>query len=471
MPDQATRRDNIKILNKLAAKYGLESLDRDAGVDAVRLCYRALLLVAHEDKGGCKEDALLLAGVREAYEDFKDRRRAAPCAEADAKDTDGGEAGPSVLAKRLKVKIKFSSKGAMLTYNGSAGSITDPTGCLASNLEKWVMARKEALGFSYFSATCEQSLRSGQTISLDDIYAGVEYEVPASRSPRAHLHIFIEFTLSREIDIEDFKKELTFEGMVPHIFLNMPGRSQRRSLDRSHFYCRAEKKGTVFFFGNYLPWDEWHSKAVANYRPEGKWLDDLWSAHKIPNSIYIKYAEFIAWDFPKRKLCHDAVVQQQTTRRLEAQAERRQKLLEKKHNGVWKSFSELTSWKQSYSELLSRYDILVLRAGSKSGKTEMANAMFGCVWEQLIEDLPAPNLRTFDLGIHDAILFDNVNSAKFILDNRGLLMARNTVHQLSQTATGLFTYCSYLHRVPIIVTMDVEKPWPADSDWLTRIVS
>ena len=119
----------------------------------------------------------------------------------------------------------------------------------------------------------------------------------------------------------------------------------------------------------------------------------------------------------------------------------------------------------TYSEVLSRYDILVLRAGSKSGKTQYALSLYERVWEQLIEDLPVPNFRSFNTDEHQAILLDNVNSAQFILDNRGLLMARNVVHQLSQTATGLYTYPCYLHRVPIMITMDLEKPWPR-SNWL-----
>ena len=110
--------------------------------------------------------------------------------------------------------------------------------------------------------------------------------------------------------------------------------------------------------------------------------------------------------------------------------------------------------------------MLVVRAGSKAGKTEFCKSLFGTVWEQVIEDLAAPNFRTFNPDKADAILLDNVNSADFLLNNRGLLMARNTVHQLAQTATGPFTYPCYLHKIPIMITMDVEKPWPSDSNWL-----
>ena len=126
----------------------------------------------------------------------------------------------------------------------------------------------------------------------------------------------------------------------------------------------------------------------------------------------------------------------------------------------------MAEWRRSIAELRSRYDVLVIRAGSKAGKTEFCKALFPGAWEQLIEDVPAPNFRTFNPERHPAVLLDNVNSVDFILNNRGLLMARNSVHHLAQTATGLFTYPCYLHQTPIMVTMDIEKPRPQDSNWL-----
>ena len=203
---------------------------------------------------------------------------------------------------------------------------------------------------------------------------------------------------------------------------------------------------------------------MGNYRVEGKWIDDLWSEHKLSNAVYIQYAELVRVDFPKRRTWHDAIVSQIRTRKLEAEVARRDEVLGRSFE-AWRDIPEVSAWKLTYSELRSRYNMLVLRAGSKSGKTEFAKGLFANVWEQVIEDLPAPNFRNFDTDRFDAILLDNVNSASFLLENRGLLMARNTVHHLAQTATGLFTYPCCLHQVPIIITMDVEKPWP-ESNWL-----
>ena len=146
------------------------------------------------------------------------------------------------------------------------------------------------------------------------------------------------------------------------------------------------------------------------------------------------------------------------------EAARRQAVIDEGF-GASRTIQSVVDWKATYAALRSRYSILVLRAGSKCGKTEFAKSLFPNVWEQLIEDLAAPNFRTFDANVHDAVLLDNINSAQFVLDNRGLLMARNAVHHLSQTATGLFTYPCYLHRVPVMITMDLEKPWPP-SNWL-----
>ena len=37
----------------------------------------------------------------------------------------------------------------------------------------------------------------------------------------------------------------------------------------------------------------WAPGGVGNYRVEGKWVDDLWSEHKLGSRVYLQYAELI----------------------------------------------------------------------------------------------------------------------------------------------------------------------------------
>ena len=457
MPTKTDARAQVAILNKVAKTYGVPKIDRDAPLVELKKFWQKLIKVAHPDKGGRNEDVFTLTEVQKFFNNFVDGRSPSQAEEA-------AEAG-SALA--VCPKTEAETMGVMLTFNGSQGVMARNHDDIAAEFREWVESLSTKIGFKRYSATCEQSMRANRVVSLDDVFNDVDYFLPDGSPVRDHLHLFIEFSETRSIVVEEFAAQCEFSGMVPQVSVNQGrGVSQRKSLDRCHFYVRAEKIGSIFFFGTYLPWTEWVAGAVANYTPQGRWVDDLWSQHKLANPVYLKYAELVRVGLPGRKTAHDLLVNTLLRRRMNEEAARRQELLDRGF-GPSRTIAAIEKWKATYNTLSSRYFILVLRAGSRSGKTEAAKSLFENVWEQVIEDLAAPNLRSFDRSVHSAILLDNVNSAQFILDNRGLLMARNTVHELSQTTTGLFTYPCYIHRIPVIITMDVEQPWP-NSNWLSE---
>jgi len=436
----------------------------------LKQAFRALILLAHPDKGGSEEDMKVLSEVRDFFRGFVDKR----CRQDQAEEGQcvQGEASqkaepvlPIAKARAKKAKTQTTTPGIMFTYNGDFLGGERSSEDVVEAFRAFVAAAKKAIEFRRFPATLELSIRSNRTITLAEVFG--EDSLPECGVTRVHLHLFVDWTDARELDIDALRERMQFEGTNPHMHVcRARGRGKERSLDRSHFYVRAEKVGSLHFFGNVFPWTEWAAGGVGNYRVEGRWIDDLWSEHKLSNAVYLRYAELVRVDFTKRRVWHDAVASQIRSRKLDAEVQSRERALVAQY-AEWVPVPAIDAWRYSLRDLKSRYDILVLRAGSKSGKTERAKSLFPFVWEQVIEDLPAPNLRSHNPDKDDAILLDNVNSADFILSNRGLLMARNVVHELAQTSTGLFTYPCYLHRVPIIVTMDVEKEWP-DSDWLNK---
>ena len=462
---KVARRQHVANLSGLARKYGLVAVHRDAPLDVLRRTYRELAMHCHPDKGGSEKDMQDLNGVSDFFKGFVDNRRVAAPVDAivheDARDGAGRQVCVPVKKKRRQLD-GIVTPGVMFTHNGDFLGDHKNIEDVEKDYRNFVVEFLGTLGgVRYYSATLELSLRTNKTVTLSEVF-GCD-AMDETDFQRIHMHLFAEFADTQLVDPDLLREQATFMGSKPHmVFSAAKGRIRRKVLDRSHFYVRAEKVGTLLFFGNYYPWTEWAPGGAGNYRVEGKWVDDLWSEHKLACNVYLRYAELIRVDFPKRKAWCDAVTAQLRTRRLEAEVQRREEQLRKQYS-PWKKFVVFDEWKEKCSRLTSRYDIFVVRAGSKSGKTEWAKAQFDSVWEQVIEDLPAPNFRTY--LEEEAVLLDNVNDATFILRNRGLLMARNTVHQLSQTATGLFTYPCYLHRVPIMITMDIEKVWP-DSDWL-----
>ena len=64
---------------------------------------------------------------------------------------------------------------------------------------------------------------------------------------------------------------------------------------------------------------------------------------------------------------------------------------------------------------------------------------------------PTPDLKDYDRERHGCILFDNVNDMQFVLDHRALLQAN--------TQTGMYAYRVWLHKVPIVMTVDDSAQW------------
>ena len=120
-----------------------------------------------------------------------------------------------------------------------------------------------------------------------------------------------------------------------------------------------------------------------------------------------------------------------------------------------------------------RYQFLVIRGGSCSGKSTLAKALgeifgFGQVFTQTVQDAPAPDLAKYDAQKHGFLLFDNVNSHTVVLDSRALFQANSDVHTLGVSRTFMYSYSVWLWKVPIVVTVDDSAEWDSTEPWITE---
>ena len=264
---------------------------------------------------------------------------------------------PTRSAKKPRTTVK--TRGVMFTYNHDFLANGVETTAVMTEFHDFVGVMKGTLSFSRFSATMELSLRTNRTVTLAEVFG--DDSVPDEDQQRVHLHLFVDWAEDQELTPASLCEQMQFMTAKPHMNISAAkGRGQERSLHRSHFYVRAEKVGSLHFFGNFFPWKEWADGGVGNYRVEGKWIDDLWSEHKLSDEIYLQYAELIRVEFPKRRTWHDAIVSQLHTRKLHAEVARRDAVLRQQFHS-WKDFAAVAAWKQSHTEMKSRYDILVLR--------------------------------------------------------------------------------------------------------------
>ena len=130
-------------------------------------------------------------------------------------------------------------------------------------------------------------------------------------------------------------------------------------------------------------------------------------------------------------------------------------------------------WAGQYGEDRMRYQFLVIRGGSCSGKSTLAKALgeifgFGQVFTQTVQDAPAPDLAKYDAQKHGFLLFDNVNSHTFVLDSRALFQANSDVHTLGVSRTFMYSYSVWLWKVPIVVTVDDSAERDSTEPWIAE---
>ena len=111
----------------------------------------------------------------------------------------------------------------------------------------------------------------------------------------------------------------------------------------------------------------------------------------------------------------------------------------------------LQPWSVQYGSDQLRYKFLLLRGGSRTGKSTLAKSLgqlFG--WRppyvQTVQGAPAPDLKDFRREEHGFILFDNVNSMDFVLDHRALFQSNNSIHTLGISQTGIYSYRVWLYN-------------------------
>ena len=90
----------------------------------------------------------------------------------------------------------------------------------------------------------------------------------------------------------------------------------------------------------------------------------------------------------------------------------------------------------------------------------------GLPFVQTVQSAESPGLRNYDADFHSYIVFDNVNDAQFVLDQRALFQANNDVHTLGESKTGMYSYEVWLFRVPIVVTVDMSADWDPSEPWI-----
>ena len=201
---------------------------------------------------------------------------------------------------------------------------------------------------------------------------------------KLHFHLYLQFASALHRKSKQFRLENLAPRTDAHDLLGegASGRKVQESLDRGFFYVWADEVGTcrdensvVCVAGNYAPcW----TKERYTYPVKGRWLDNLWKAHKLTHDAYERYVNLSRDGVVFRKRNLDAV--RETERELAEQAELAERVKRVRGNPeLFQPFPEVpqaTEWLRSFQKDQLRYPVLVLVGKSRTGKTEWAQSLF-----------------------------------------------------------------------------------------------
>ncbi|CAJ1397084.1 unnamed protein product [Effrenium voratum] len=283
---------------------------------------------------------------------------------------------------------------------------------------------------------------------------------------RWHLHVYIEFHKAPDWTS---LRPLAWRQVLPNCSpCRARGAKWRESVDQGHFYCWAAKVGSLRVqTSGHEPW--------VHYTVRGAWLDSLWSSQKLTHDIYLEYACKVRVGFVGRLKQVEAVQLREQQQAFQGEKAAADAVLETLKRPFKQHVLELVrEWASQYSMPLLRYKFLVLRAGSRCGKSTLAKSLHQeLAWLkppyiQTVQDDVSADLRGFNRRKHGFLVFDNINNMSFILSQRALFQSNGDVHTLGQSKTGVYSYDVYLYRIPIVFTVDHAATWDSLEPWMAE---
>ena len=426
----AATRALVSVLLTLSRSYLLVlTVNRDSSPEQLLKAYRKVLLKAHPDKGGKKEDVQKLQAAKEAWD--KARKAGKP-----GRPQQSADGGTDVLVLRRKRKeYRVQTSVVLLTYQGFA------------DLQQW----------HRFVEVVRVSLKKWTVQKWGATLEACETE-------GLHTHLFLQFRQQ----VDRTARSFAFEGLVPNVRVGdylgegFNGKRQQQSVNRGFFYVFADKvgtqreaDGTPCFEGNHVPVWVKAKKGQSRYPVLGKWCENLWKARKLDHDTYEEYLYLTRDGVLSRKRNLDEVKGWEERR--EERTER-ETVTKRVRAALFKPFEKVPAaeaWLALFHEELDRYPFLVVLARSRAGKTEWAKSLFKqplVLQVGTLEHFP-DGMRKFRRKFHDGIVLDDLRDFSFCERHQEKLQGKvDTEVEFASTPSGQYTFSKWLWRVPVVIT-------------------
>ena len=427
---------------------------RKALVQKLRVVARSCKVSLCRDDCGMDKVRAMVEAIRASEGPTEDKEEAERYFSAFAATF--GTSVPATVGQPTGFRLR--GRSFLLTYNWDFLNKALPDGtaplCTPSSVWRlwklWKKQKQEELNVILSTSTLERSLHS-------------------PTPDRVHLHWKV--NLQEAVDFSS-AEVFEFHGVRPDARPTTALQTETRKArgasfveasNRAHFYCWVPKEGSLFRGTNYKPF--------LDYRVAGKWLDDLWTDHKLGNVDYGALSLKVRVGHARRRQDLEAVVSAERDAAVDVQMAEVETQLAKLR-APFRTFSEVVAWEDSFLHLDFRWKLLVLVADSASGKSSFAETRFEKPCVVTVEETLQLDLKTFDNRVNDGLVLDNVNSWGQLLLWRAVLQARNAKSKGGQSATNLYSYPQYLFGTAVVATIDLDAPdaYLADetSEWRSK---
>ena len=436
------KRALVTLVKTLALLYGCcVGLTRESTDADVRKAYRTLSRKVHPDKpGGNLEDQKRLNAAYGAWCDAAPPPKPGPKAKKKKAQKGKGVVVAAPTPDNGKTFF-FRSQAVLLTYQAFPADLNGA-------LELWVR----------FLAFVAGSLRLwGATLWTATLETNAD--------GKHHAHLMMQFTTRKNRSVNDY----SFEGLRPHAAANdllgegFSGRRWQSSVDRGHFYCWANKRGTVrdqsgdlCRGGNYAP--AWTGQP-CNYPVLGPWAEKLWKAYKLDDEVYWEYLHECKDGLPGRKRNYLEFTAWKKKKQFERTVSERVKRI-RGNPSLYEHFAEVPEaeeWLELFQKDALRYPVLLAHGPSRSGKTEWAESLFKCPLVLKVGPLTQfpETARQLDREKHDGMVLDDIRDLQFLSDHQDKLQGKYSgAVEFGTTPSGQYAYFADLFKLPVVATVN-----------------
>ena len=380
----------------------------------------------------------------------------------------------SVDEEPEKVDKRLTCSTVLFTWNGEWGKIQSaPHLCQDRSLDEVVQSlRAHPVVLFIWSQAQEYMEKMVKELFLVKWAVSLELctRTLGEGQLRVHVHAFWVFNKKTQLCRNLIK--YTFGNSIPHrshdqVTTRARGRAHGTAMNGGLYYVAAPKLGSLFSRCSVAPFKDF----VVN--PE--WITVLWQTGKLDNETAIDQYTVSKKDVKR----HVQNVRDQEQLEREIKMKKSLESAQRSINQVMKprKYVPLVDrvWLQEQNLCLDRQRFLVLDGPSRLGKTQFAlqiKGAFRTLEVNCAQCLKEPDLRAYEHGRHEAIIFDEAH-CQMVVNCKRLFQAPPAMVQMASSATNCFGYSVCVHRVLLIVCsnkwkVELDELPRADADWLER---